>query len=894
MAKKFFTTDSLATLISEIKAYVASAVSGKSDSGHTHSISNVANLQSALDGKADSSHTHNYAGSSSVGGAATSANKLNANAGNATQPVYFENGVPVKTTYTLEKSVPSDAKFTDTTYSKATTTSDGLMSLEDKIKLNYTNIAYGTCSTDAATAEKAIVLDGNSQWSLTKGSIIAVYFNNSNTASSVKLNVNGTGAYPIWYNNAEYTSTGNAYTGYAKRVTTYMFNGTHYVWIASSYDANTSYTNAALGQGYVTCSTAAATTAKVGSLSSYKLTTGGIVSVKFTYAVPANATLNINSVGAKNIYYRGSAITGDIIKAGDVATFIYSSQYHLISIDRWQEDVKNIQTSLDEKVPTSRTVNGKALSSNITLSASDVGAAPSSHSHDDLYYTEVEIDTKLESKSDTSHKHDNLYDAKGSASAVQANLDEVSNTLSSHTGNSNIHVTTTNKTNWNTAYTHSQATHARTDATKVEDSSTNGNILINGTETTVYSHPNSGVTAGTYKSVTVNAQGHITGGSNPTTLSGFGITDAETKANASEKLAEAKLYTDTAISNLINGAPTTLDTLGEIATAMKSNADVVDALEEAIGTKANATHGHEISEVNGLQSALDGKASSSHGTHVTFDSTNTPKMDGTAAFGTSTKVARADHVHPTDTSRASQVALDEHTGNTTAHITSTERTNWNAAKTHADSAHAPSNAEKNQNAFSNVKVGTTTIAADTTTDTLELVGSNVTITPDATNDKVTISVADGSTSTKGIVQLTNSTSSTSTTTAATPSSVKSAYDLANQAKTAAATAQSTADGKANATHTHKVSEISDLTATATELNYMDGVTSNVQAQLDAKVPSGRTINGKALSSNITLSAGDVSAYSKTEINNMEFITTSDIDTICGMTIQEATASEVTF
>ncbi len=39
-------------------------------------------------------------------------------------------------------------------------------------------------------------------------------------------------------------------------------------------------------------------------------------------------------------------------------------------------------------------------------------------------------------------------------------------------------------------------------------------------------HHNSGVTAGTYRSVTVNAQGHVTGGSNPTTLSGYGITDA--------------------------------------------------------------------------------------------------------------------------------------------------------------------------------------------------------------------------------------------------------------------------------------------------------------------------------------------------------------------------------
>lgn len=48
-------------------------------------------------------------------------------------------------------------------------------------------------------------------------------------------------------------------------------------------------------------------------------------------------------------------------------------------------------------------------------------------------------------------------------------------------------------------------------------------------------------------------------------------------------------------------------------------------------------------------------------------------------------------------------------------------------------------AEVNQNAFSNVKVGSTTVAADTTTDTIELVaGSNITLTPDATNDKITI------------------------------------------------------------------------------------------------------------------------------------------------------------
>ena len=51
----------------------------------------------------------------------------------------------------------------------------------------------------------------------------------------------------------------------------------------------------------------------------------------------------------------------------------------------------------------------------------------------------------------------------------------------------------------------------------------------------VYTHPNSGVTAGTYKSVTVNDQGHVTAGSNPTTLAGYGITDAASKTHSHTK-----------------------------------------------------------------------------------------------------------------------------------------------------------------------------------------------------------------------------------------------------------------------------------------------------------------------------------------------------------------------
>jgi len=38
-----------------------------------------------------------------------------------------------------------------------------------------------------------------------------------------------------------------------------------------------------------------------------------------------------------------------------------------------------------------------------------------------------------------------------------------------------------------------------------------------------------------------------------------------------------------------------------------------------------------------------------------------------------------------------------------------------------------------------------------------------------------------------------------------------------------------------------VSQISDLTATATELNYVDGVTSDIQTQIDAKAGTGKAI-----------------------------------------------------
>ena len=126
-----------------------------------------------------------------------------------------------------------------------------------------------------------------------------------------------------------------AYDSTNKKITQTIDGVTSDVVSIASIKSDLAIKNEEYGQGYGTCSTAASTTAKEVTLSNYEKVTNGIVAVKFTYAVPANATLNINTKGADPIYYSGSAITGEIIQAGDIATFIYSSsKYILLSVDR--------------------------------------------------------------------------------------------------------------------------------------------------------------------------------------------------------------------------------------------------------------------------------------------------------------------------------------------------------------------------------------------------------------------------------------------------------------------------------------------------------------------------------------------------------------------------------
>jgi hypothetical protein len=233
-----------------------------------------------------------------------------------------------------------------------------------------------------------------------------------------------------------------------------------------------------------------------------------------------------------------------------------------------------------------------------------------------------------------------------------------------------------------------------------------------------------------------HANEHLTGGADPiplATTTSDGLMSAADKTKLNGIAAGAEVNQNT-FSNVKVGATTIAadsktDTLELVAGANISlTPDAANnKVTIAVTGVAQATHTHAISDVTGLQAALDGKASTATATTTTaglMSAADKTKLDGIAA-----------------------------------------------------------GAQVNQNAFSNVKVGATTVSADNPTDTLELVaGSGITITPDATNDKVTIAANSASTSQAGIVQLVDSVSSTSVSQAPTANAVKTAYDRAVSAE----------------------------------------------------------------------------------------------------------------
>lgn len=168
---------------------------------------------------------------------------------------------------------------------------------------------YGTCSTAAATKDKVATIVDATNFSLRKGVIVGIKFSNTNTFSAsadagyVTLDVNGTGAKTIWWNNTGTpTGTNTKAFGYANRTIYYMYDGTYWVFLSASTDDNST--------GYL----------------SYTCTSTTDTS-KTNYLVgKQTVSSNTNNFYNSNIYFKNNALYSGTINIGPTnVTLSYNS-----------------------------------------------------------------------------------------------------------------------------------------------------------------------------------------------------------------------------------------------------------------------------------------------------------------------------------------------------------------------------------------------------------------------------------------------------------------------------------------------------------------------------------------------------------------------------------------
>lgn len=317
-------------------------------------------------------------------------------------------------------------------------------------------------------------------------------------------------------------------------------------------------------------------------------------------------------------------------------------------------------------------------------------------------------------------------------------------------------------------------------ANKVEASTTNGNIKINGTETTIYTHPGSGTNphettkadiglenVGNFKAVSTvasqgltdtekaNARANIGAGTSSFSGSYNDLTDQPTipegaaaskgvDTSITEASVSTNLPTSAAVASFVEGKGykttdnDTKNTAGSTDTSSKlfligattqgDNPQTYSHDTAYVGTDGCLYSGG--TKVLTEHQSLSGYVPTTRTVNSKALSSNVTLAGSDIAITGYSKASSASALATTDTVNTALGKLEKA-------LDGKQVSGDYAASSHTHSAYV------NQNAFSNVVVGSTTVAADTATDTLTLVaGTNVTLTPDATNDKITITSKD--------------------------------------------------------------------------------------------------------------------------------------------------------
>lgn len=214
-----------------------SKLAEKATKVHTHTKSEVG--LGNVDNTADATKSVKYAISA---GSASSAAALTSNAGSSTQPVYFSGGKPVACSYTLGKSVPADALFTDHTYGNmkgATSSSAGSAGLVpapnigDQLKFLRadgtwvipTNTTYSVGTTSYSGTTKLYTSTG----SATDGTM---------TQNAITTALNGKSPTSHTHNYAGSSSSGGAANSANKLATARTVSGGTDITLSFNYDGS--------------------------------------------------------------------------------------------------------------------------------------------------------------------------------------------------------------------------------------------------------------------------------------------------------------------------------------------------------------------------------------------------------------------------------------------------------------------------------------------------------------------------------------------------------------------------------------------------------------------------------------------------------------------------------